>query len=175
MIDGFVGVWNFQFRIFFFGRKIWRVYFWAAWFKYSFLMGIWNNRRFVIAYLGRVVLRKNTSKLVKARKFGIRYFGGVLFAPGTFLGFDFCPHSIIPVTTITILLDICLSFARLWLLLYRRGLRINTDRFPKRAPKAQASRGVREQAPTGKKIGFLLLKVPFPGFPSHSDRMLARW
>ena len=98
-----------------------------------------------------------------------------LFGPRTFLGFDFCPHSIISVTTITILLDICLSFARLWLLLYRRGLRINTDRFPKRAPKAQASRGVREQAPTGKKIGFLLLKVSFPGFPSHSDRMLARW
>ena len=42
------------------GRKIWRVYFWAVWFKYGFLRGIWNNWRFVLvpAYLGRVVLRK---------------------------------------------------------------------------------------------------------------------
>ena len=61
----------------------------------------------------------------------------------------FFPLAHAPLPTV-FLLDLCLSFARLWLLLYRRGSRINTDRFPKRAPKAQASSGVREQAPPGK-------------------------
>ena len=46
----------------------------------------------------------------------------------------------------------------------RRGSRINTDRFPKRAPKAQASSGVREKAPPGKKLDFYYLKSPFLGF-----------
>ena len=43
----------------------------------------------------------------------------------------------------------------------RRGSRLNTDRFSKRAPKDQASRG----APG--------VCHPFPGFLSHSDRILA--
>ena len=34
----------------------------------------------------------------------------------------------------------------------RRGSRRNTDRFPKRVPKVQASSGVREKAPPGKKL-----------------------
>ena len=46
----------------------------------------------------------------------------------------------------------------------RRGSRINTDRFPKRAPKAQASSGVREKAPPGKKLDFYSLKSSFLGF-----------
>ena len=46
----------------------------------------------------------------------------------------------------------------------KRGSRINTDRFPKRAPKAQASSGVREKAPPGKKLDFYYLKSPFLGF-----------
>ena len=46
----------------------------------------------------------------------------------------------------------------------RRGSRRNTDRFPKRAPKAQASSGVREKAPPGKKLDFYYLKSPFLGF-----------
>ena len=40
-----------------------------------------------------------------ARKFGIGIFffggggvGGLNFGPGIFLGFDFCPHLIIPIT-----------------------------------------------------------------------------
>ena len=50
------------------------------------------------------------------------------------------------------------------LFIVRRGSRINTDRFPKRAPKAQASSGVREKAPPGKKLDFYYLKSPFLGF-----------
>ena len=57
----------------------------------------------------------------------------------------------------------------------RRGSRINTDRFPKRAPKAQASRGVQGMFPLGKFFGFYFTKVSFPGFLSHSDRILARF
>ena len=33
-----------------------------------------------------------------ARKFDKGFFGGLTFGPGNFLGFDFCLHSIIPVT-----------------------------------------------------------------------------
>ena len=32
------------------------------------------------------------------RKLGMGFLGGLSFGPGIFLGFDFCPHSIIPVT-----------------------------------------------------------------------------
>ena len=46
----------------------------------------------------------------------------------------------------------------------RRGSRINTDRFPKRAPKAQASRGVRRRPPPGNFLDFYSLKSPFLGF-----------
>ena len=46
----------------------------------------------------------------------------------------------------------------------RRGSRINTDRFPKWAPKAQASSGVQEWAPPGKNLDFYSLKSPFLGF-----------
>ena len=46
----------------------------------------------------------------------------------------------------------------------RRGSRLNTDRFSKRAPKDQASRG------GGGGPGVC---HPFPGFLSHSDRILA--
>ena len=48
--------------------------------------------------------------------------------------------------------------------LARRGSKINTDRFPKRAPKAQASSGVRERAPPGKNLDVYSLKSPFLGF-----------
>ena len=34
----------------------------------------------------------------KARKFDTGFFGELTFGPGNFLGFDFCLHSIIPVT-----------------------------------------------------------------------------
>ena len=37
---------------------------------------------------------------------------------------------------------------------FRRGSSINTDRFPKRAPKVQASSGVQERAPPGKNLNF---------------------
>ena len=49
-------------------------------------------------------------EIFKARKFGMGFFGGVKFwswdffgvllkALGIYLGFDFCPHSIIPITS----------------------------------------------------------------------------
>ena len=46
---------------------------------------------------------------------------------------------------------------------HRRGSRINTDRFP-------TSTEVWGHAPPGICFGFLLPKVPFSGFLSHSDR-----
>ena len=49
-------------------------------------------------------------------------------------------------------------------LVSRRGSRINTDRFPKRAPKAQASSGVRGLAPPRNYLDFYSLKSPFLGF-----------
>ena len=52
--------------------------------------------------------------------------------------------------------------------LCRRGSRINNDRFPKRAPKAGGVRGS-----PGNVLDFILPKVLFPGFLSHSDRILA--
>ena len=55
------------------------------------------------------------------------------------------------------------------MLVVRRGSRINTDCFPKRRPKVQASRGSQDQS----FFDFQLLKVPFLEFPSHSDRILA--
>ena len=45
--------------------------------------------------------------------------------------------------------------------LSRRGSRIITDRFPKREPKAQASRGVRGHAPPGNFLDFNSFKSPF--------------
>ena len=46
----------------------------------------------------------------------------------------------------------------------RRGSRINTDRFRKRAPKAQAFRGVRGHASPGAFLDFNPLKSPFLRF-----------
>ena len=46
----------------------------------------------------------------------------------------------------------------------RHGSRINTDRFPKRAPKAQASCRFRGRVPSGCFSGFDFLKFPFQGF-----------
>ena len=64
--------------------------------------------------------------------------------------------------------------------LHRRGSRTNTDRFPKRAPKAQDSRaggggGVWRHAPPWNFLDFNFLKCPFLGFPSHSDRISATY
>ena len=74
----------------------------------------------VPAYPGHVVLRIkynqtcfpavlifNALHCIKVQKFGIGFFGvnfwsrdflGLLEDLGIFLGFDFCPHSIIPIT-----------------------------------------------------------------------------
>ena len=46
----------------------------------------------------------------------------------------------------------------------RRGSRINIDRFPKRAPKAQAFSGVRGLALPRNYLDFYSLKSPFLGF-----------
>ena len=56
----------------------------------------------------------------------------------------------------------------------RRGSKINSYRFHKRAPKAQASRaGVSGACSSRKIFGFKVPKVPFPGFLSHSDRIFS--
>ena len=54
----------------------------------------------------------------------------------------------------------------------RRGSRINTDRFPKRAPKAQAFAGSGGMSQWESFFDFKLPKVPFLGFLSHSDRII---
>ena len=46
----------------------------------------------------------------------------------------------------------------------RRGSRINTDRFPKRALKAQTFSGVQGLAPPRNYLDFYSLKSPFLGF-----------
>ena len=46
----------------------------------------------------------------------------------------------------------------------RRGSRINTDRFPKRAPKAQASTGVQGMLPLRKFFRFYFTKVIQTGY-----------
>ena len=53
----------------------------------------------------------------------------------------------------------------------RIGSRINTDGFPKRGLKILG--GVRGHVPPGKFFRFWLPEVLFPGFLSHSDRILA--
>ena len=53
---------------------------------------------------------------------------------------------------------------RAFLLLVRRGSRINADRFPQRAPKTQASWGVQGHAPPVNVLDFNSLKSPFSGF-----------
>ena len=47
---------------------------------------------------------------------------------------------------------------------FGRGSRINTDRFPKREPKAQASRGVRGHAPPVNILDSYSVKSTFQGF-----------
>ena len=47
-------------------------------------------------------------------------------------------------------------------ILSRSESRLNTDRFPKRAPKTQVSSGVQEHAHPRKFFGFLIPKGPFP-------------
>ena len=49
-------------------------------------------------------------------------------------------------------------------IIIRRGSRINIDRFPKRAPKAQAFSGVRGLALPRNYLDFYSLKSPFLGF-----------
>ena len=57
-----------------------------------------------------------------------------------------------------------------------RGSRIDADRFSKRAPRAQASKGVPGEYTPGKLFWFNPLKSPFVGFwviQTYSDRILA--
>ena len=37
-------------------------------------------------------------EIFMAQKFRVALFEGLNFGPGIFLGFDFCPHSILPIT-----------------------------------------------------------------------------
>ena len=47
----------------------------------------------------RVVLQIKFNQLLTwARKFVVGFLVGLIFGPGIFLGFDFCPHSVIPIT-----------------------------------------------------------------------------
>ena len=84
----------------------------------------------------------------------------------------------------TSLFTICYHFIRSMTLFsknicahFRRGSRINTDRFPKRAPKAQYFRRVRGGGRGSPRKCFEIFtpEVPFPGFPSHLDRILAKF
>ena len=52
----------------------------------------------------------------------------------------------------------------LYSLQFRRGSRINADRFPQQAPKTQASWGVQGHAPPVNVLDFNSLKSPFSGF-----------
>ena len=52
---------------------------------------------------------------------------------------------------------------------------INTGRFPRRAPKEQFSRGRGHACFPGHFLDFSSLKSPFPGFLSHSERILLEW
>ena len=55
----------------------------------------------------------------------------------------------------------------------RHESRIDTGQFPKQA---RACREVgRRASPPGNFCGFSLLEFPFPGFLSHSDRILVRF
>ena len=62
--------------------------------------------------------------------------------------------------------------ARASLALFRRGSRIHTDRFPKRALKVQAFGGSGGMSQWVIFFDFKLPKVPFLGFLSHSDRII---
>ena len=53
----------------------------------------------------------------------------------------------------------------------RHGSTINTDRFPKRAPKEQASSGVRGHAPLGNLIWILTPQSPVFWVCEHLDRI----
>ena len=58
----------------------------------------------------------------------------------------------------------------------RRGSRLNTYLLnSKRTQQVQASREVKGACFPRKCFGFYFPKVPFPGFLSHSDRILARF
>ena len=108
----------FRFEIFdsgnFLGRNIWQVFSWGWLDLIRDFLGVFKIIwRFVVVptYSGRVVLpiKYNQIKynvlyhLMLSRNFRdseIRHgiFGGLLFGPGIFWGFDFCLHSIIPFT-----------------------------------------------------------------------------
>ena len=80
----------------FFGRKIWQVFFWGGerdFFGYS------KRSKDLLPLCCRVILQIKFNQLqTSARKFVVGSFGGSIFGPGIFLGFDFCLHSIIPIT-----------------------------------------------------------------------------
>ena len=90
MIDGVLG--GFDFGIFW-GRKILASIFWVAWFKKRFFR---TFKTYVSIF--RVLSFNAFWKFFMARKFGMGFVGVLMEALGIFLGFDFVPHSIIPVT-----------------------------------------------------------------------------
>ena len=66
----------------------------------------------------------------------------------------------------------CFIYVKVLSLMDRRGSRINSYRFHKRAPKGQVSRaGVSGACSPGKSFGFKVPKVPFLGSLNHSDRI----
>ena len=93
----------------------------------GFFLGIQNKLEFLVVpmYSGHAVLRikynqtcftvvlifntllcicfikpaiESFLEIFKAQKFGTGFFGGLIFGPRIFWGFDFCPHLIIPVS-----------------------------------------------------------------------------
>ena len=93
MIGVFWGGWNFCFRLLF----------WLAWLKLGFFgylkqsgrkepwERVWRNP-------GRIVLQIKYNQTCWGSEILHGRFRGLIFGPGIFLGFDFCPHSIIPNT-----------------------------------------------------------------------------
>ena len=74
------------------GRRIWRVFF--GWID---LRGIFWAIQNNLKNRGRVVLRKLKPNLASGVRHGI--FGGLIFGPGIFVGFDLCPRhskSVVP-------------------------------------------------------------------------------
>ena len=96
---------------------------------------------------------------------------------------ELCQNAVLNKIIDIIMTTINKSFATSWPVielatsrtLGRRGSRINTDWFPKRAPKAQASRGSSGRLPQGSFWIFNSFKSSFlHRFPSHLDGILAR-
>ena len=91
----FLGYEIFDFGIFWVW-KFWQVLFLVAWFKLGIFFGIQNNLK--IRDSSCVSWLHSSSGNFCGSEIWQEIFWGLNFGPGIFWGFDFCSHSIIPVT-----------------------------------------------------------------------------